>query len=578
MRLLLTGGAAALCFAPFGATSAGAEELPAPGPEVVAVDPGSSTSPGDSPLLPEDEAVVSTEESLGDAMEALDDAPSGALKACAEDSPGDPCVRLLPAEGSDEDRPPSGSLHARQASVVTEASPFAAQLGSWSPRCTGSGKDGLRVHTIYAYDASLGPPSDAYMAAIRTAIANVDLTFSQSAAETGGSRRVLFETDNGLPGCQVSLPEVPITTGLADFETLIDQLVALGEVSGDPATGGKYLIWTEGLLKAEVPEACGLGLSYSDDTPGAYDNYNLLTSYAAVKHPCFDIDGGGSVPAHELMHTLGAVQDSAPHYDGNGHCTDDYDNMCYEFSVPVAGCTNKAYGEARFDCNDDDYFNTAPASGSYLCRAWNTARSPYLEGWSSGYAALSGVSALWTVASPGALTVKWSPPTSCPSASSYILSVEGWGSIELRSSVTSYTVWVPPGNRTVTVTPVRDGGLGPATNSVGSSGTEVPNELPTGGIVLSLNRGRDYGLLAWAIDPETGAPPRMRVWVEGVSAGEYHWNYTWADMPAFTGVNDTRSLVFLAQLPSGTRQVCFEALDPQGGGWVNLGCRTHTVK
>jgi hypothetical protein len=522
------------------------------------------------------------------ALEALDDAPADAVRACAPDAAGDPCVLLRPSAAPPAEAHAHGSTTAGDpeplprsaATIESEPSPFGSLVDTWTPLCTGgTGTDGFRVQAVYAYDQSQDYPSATYIDTVKRAIVDTDLTFSRSAVATGGSRRVRFATDSANSGCDVRLLVVPISSGTASFEALVDELVGDGWISGDEDTGWKYLIWTEGNLVPSNPTACGIGLSYGDDVPGSLDNYNILTSYAAMKPPCWDIDGGGSVPAHELMHTLGAVQDSAPHFDGRGHCTDDHDNMCYGPStVVVGGCADFAYGEARFDCNHDDYFHTSPATGSYLCRYWNTARSPHLQNYASSTQALGAVPSVWTTASPGTLRVQWTPPSSCPSASAYRIDVAGWGSKVVLSNMLSYTVDVPPGDRTVTVTPYRDGLAGPARSIVASSAAGAPNALPHGGMVLSLNQGRNYGMLAWAIDPETGAPPRMRVTVEGVSSREYDWNYTWADMPAHTGIDDTRSLVFLAQLPSGTRQVCFDALDPQGGGWTNLGCTSHTVK
>src|SRR5581483_1736441 len=80
---------------------------------------------------------------------------------------------------------------------------------------------------------------------------------------------------------------------------------------------------------------------------------------------------------HELGHTLGAVQNSAPHSSGAGHCWDGKDTMCYNDGGPNAGlctpdfyCSNTCATEA-FDCGHDDYFHRNPAAGSYLSTHWN---------------------------------------------------------------------------------------------------------------------------------------------------------------------------------------------------------------
>jgi hypothetical protein len=85
--------------------------------------------------------------------------------------------------------------------------------------------------------------------------------------------------------------------------------------------------------------------------------------------------------AHELSHTLGAVQYSAPHTSGGAHCIDEWDVMCYSDSPYYPHmqylCQDSAQ-EFRLDCRDDDYFAAQPAAGSYLSRHWNMANSPYL--------------------------------------------------------------------------------------------------------------------------------------------------------------------------------------------------------
>jgi hypothetical protein len=64
------------------------------------------------------------------------------------------------------------------------------------------------------------------------------------------------------------------------------------------------------------------------------------------------------------MHTLAAVEASAPHSTRNSHCTDEYDAMCYQDSssgTMTYPCPSAH--EWLLDCNHDDYFSTAPAAG-----------------------------------------------------------------------------------------------------------------------------------------------------------------------------------------------------------------------
>ncbi|HEX6595796.1 MAG TPA: VCBS repeat-containing protein, partial [Acidimicrobiales bacterium] len=86
------------------------------------------------------------------------------------------------------------------------------------------------------------------------------------------------------------------------------------------------------------------------------------------------------IEAHELVHTLGSVQPGAPNATAQGHCSDEYDRMCYADAQGVnmrIVCPSTAY-ENRLDCNGDDYFSTSPAPGSWLATHWNTANSSFL--------------------------------------------------------------------------------------------------------------------------------------------------------------------------------------------------------
>ena len=90
---------------------------------------------------------------------------------------------------------------------------------------------------------------------------------------------------------------------------------------------------------------------------------------------------------HELSHNLGAVQASAPHTtdpSNGGHCTDEQDLMCYADGGPnntlTFTCDYRSGQDIdeTFDCGHDDYFDPAPASGSYLDTHWNVFNAEHL--------------------------------------------------------------------------------------------------------------------------------------------------------------------------------------------------------
>lgn len=135
----------------------------------------------------------------------------------------------------------------------------------------------------------------------------------------------------------------------------------------------------------------GLAQTAVDDRPTA-DNANNnpgLVGYVATPEGSVTQLVNENFPRillHEMTHTMGAVQGSAPNSTSAGHCTDGLDVMCYVDGSPEGANYSDSVCPANgfvgigqpFDCNNDDYFHPAPPSGSYLATHWNVFNSDYL--------------------------------------------------------------------------------------------------------------------------------------------------------------------------------------------------------
>ncbi len=228
--------------------------------------------------------------------------------------------------------------------------------------CVGNGESGPRVQFVYVHHNNGADRLGELLPTFRRLAAEMDNIVDQSARKTGGSLRIRYVTNNQ---CQVDIDSLSVPANATDgFGSLIQRMREAGYNRLDR----KYLM----LVDASV--YCGVGSFYGGDRKNttAHDR----TGYARVDKPCWD----AGTMIHELSHTLGGVQYSAPHTSRGAHCIDEWDVMCYRdepHRPKMKILCEDGGGEFRLDCHDDDYFAAQPAPGSYLANHWNMADSMY---------------------------------------------------------------------------------------------------------------------------------------------------------------------------------------------------------
>lgn len=235
--------------------------------------------------------------------------------------------------------------------------------------CQGNGATGNRVQVLYVHTPSVNRYND-YLGSFRDWAAEADQIFQTSAAETGGTRNLRFVHDDSSD-CQVSVLNVTVSSSVINsFGSTNSQLRS----QGFNRTDRMYLIFAD----TTTSNICGIGTLWGDDSPNQTNWNNTGPGYARVDAGCW----GGYVAAHELMHNLGGVQLSAPNSSGGYHCIDEYDVMCYSDTPNRPDmrydCPNSGLNTTRFDCGDNDYYNTDPAPTNYLATHWNAANNQFL--------------------------------------------------------------------------------------------------------------------------------------------------------------------------------------------------------
>lgn len=199
---------------------------------------------------------------------------------------------------------------------------------------------------------------------IRTLVDEANALVSDAAQATGAAGA---ELTVACSQDQVRVEEAVLPTDKADasFSTITEDLQDQGY---DAGTVKHWVFYDD-------RGACGCGGTghlYFDDRMASWNanNGNADPMFAVN----FGYEWSTRTWLHELGHNLGAVQDSAPHTTGAGHCTDGLDIMCYDDGGPNgAEYTSGACSTEVWDCGKDDYFDADPALGSYLDTHWNIA-------------------------------------------------------------------------------------------------------------------------------------------------------------------------------------------------------------
>lgn len=447
--------------------------------------------------------------------------------ACAHEDvapPGvDPHEHVSTAEL--QDRVGAGAQAYEAAQELGVAAPQNVAVSSPSVPCDGDGTSGYRVQAMYVVEAGSTNRYSALQSSFQLWAAGVDDVINRSAALTGGVRHVRFVTEPGGGGCVAKVLNVTVPNGsMTSFNATISAVQALGYTS--PAR--KYLMWTD------ATTLCGVATMYGGDTETqANPNNGSYAQYARIDSGCWGFGDGTSqhsVEAHELLHTLGGVQNTAPHSTSAGHCWDESDTMCYADGgnhAMVQICpSNREY---FYDCSNDDYFSTYPDPGSYLDGHWNAADSRFLIGGGDGTGGgtlgspttLGATIAVNNPAVPGLATqasvapalptgrtltsVKW---TSARSDCTFSTPTEVQTDVTCNATTTTSTsvtaTLVDSTGATKTVTSpltFASGSARPVTVSLGAAGQQ-----PADGGTAAVCTGAGFPLKATVLDTASGQP------------------------------------------------------------------------
>jgi Bacterial pre-peptidase C-terminal domain len=234
---------------------------------------------------------------------------------------------------------------------LADGEPPAASEERRPPVCAGTNAQ----HVLYGRPAGAPDRTAEVVGQIRDEIARMNAVLNRDSLASGGpvaDYRVLCDAAG----------EVRVDSFVNPADASFSSVVAAARASGYSRGDLNYTVFYDG------SNGCGIGSIYSDDRLAADNWNNRGGGYGIAYAGCWQ-----GVPMHENAHNMGAVQYSAPNSTGSGaHCNDEWDVMCYADGGDRNQTMRGVCGDAeRFDCGNDDYFDSAPEPGEYLSSHWN---------------------------------------------------------------------------------------------------------------------------------------------------------------------------------------------------------------
>lgn len=220
---------------------------------------------------------------------------------------------------------------------------------------------------IYTRPNDVADGSGGVAAAYRSEFYKASAFINEQAQRDGATTRKLrVWCSGGVPTIDVVV--VPVGSAGDDYASIVAAIRAAGFTSAEPSVE-RYLVYHDGIVG---PGTWGLGGQATMPVQATQDPYGSANGTASVAVNYKSAVGAPDwfTMVHELTHTMGAVQDGAPGSNGNSHCFDDYDVMCYDDG---SGPTHLVCSFLELDCNGDTYFN-AGIAGGWLSTHWNVGK------------------------------------------------------------------------------------------------------------------------------------------------------------------------------------------------------------